>query len=218
VVAVDGMLQSVRGVGHASTAWRAAVVAAAALAHIALLLAAHGQSGAGAKALVLVPVVMVAWLFGLRLGLVAAALAVPLNALIVAALSDGTFGIGPGDGPTALAALAIAAVSGRLRDLSEVQAALRESERERDKLDGVSLAAREMAHRLNNDLARTVCALDALAERGAISLEARLLVEQAQAGLEAAAADIRRFQQVSRVQTWETPFGPALDLERSSSR
>jgi hypothetical protein len=75
-----------------------------------------------------------------------------------------------------------------------------------------------MAHRLNNDLARTVCALDALAERGAISPEARLLVEQAQAGLEAAAADIRRFQQVSRVETWETPFGPALDLERSSSR
>jgi hypothetical protein len=209
------MVQSLRGVGHASAVTRAGLVFVAALVHALVLSVAHGQAGAGTKALVLMPVVLVAWLFGLRAGLLAALLAVPFNAVILALLADGRLALGPGDGPIAVAALAIAGVSGRLRDLGEVQSALRVTERERDRLDGVSLAAREMAHRLNNDLARTVCALDALSERPDVTPESRKLVEQALAGLDAAAADIRRFQHVSHVETWETPFGPALDLEKS---
>jgi hypothetical protein len=229
MTALAAALCGVRGVGNAPTATRVALVAVAAIGHLVVLSAAQGQGGAGAKALILLPVVLAAWLFGLRVGLAAGLLAVPFNALAVALLSGGSVAIGPGDGPTAVAAITVAAVSGRLRDLGEsvraesrrrdaVQAALRAIERERDRLDGVSLAAREMAHRLNNDLARTVCALDALAESPDLPPKARPLIDQALAGLAAAAADIRRFQSVDRVATWETPLGLALDLERSASR
>jgi hypothetical protein len=84
------------------------------------------------------------------------------------------------------------------------------------RMEGVQLAAREIAHLLNNDLAVTVGTLDLLRERGDVSPQVLALLEQAQAGLSAATVHVEQLQRVRRVVTRETPTGPALDLERSA--
>jgi CheY-like chemotaxis protein len=89
---------------------------------------------------------------------------------------------------------------------------------ERAQLVAVALAARELAHVLNNDLALPVGALELLKEDPVLPLHLRQIVDEAGAGLAAAAGHVRRLQQVIRIQTKETPVGPALDLERSAER
>jgi CheY-like chemotaxis protein len=87
---------------------------------------------------------------------------------------------------------------------------------ERAQLVAVALAARELAHVLNNDLALPVGAMELLREDPALLPHLRQIVEEASAGLASAAGHVRRLQQVVRIQTKETPVGPALDLERSA--
>ena len=87
---------------------------------------------------------------------------------------------------------------------------------ERAQLVAVALAARELAHVLNNDLALPVGAMELLREDPALLPHLRQIVEEASIGLASAAGHVRRLQQVVRIQTKETPVGPALDLERSS--
>jgi len=89
---------------------------------------------------------------------------------------------------------------------------------ERAQLVAVTLAARELAHVLNNDLALPVGALELLKEDPALLPHLRQIVEEAGTGLASAAGHVRRLQQVVRIQTKETPVGPALDLERSAER
>ena len=89
---------------------------------------------------------------------------------------------------------------------------------ERAQLVAVTLAARELAHVLNNDLALPVGALELLKEDPGLLPHLRQIVEEAGAGLASAAGHVRRLQQVVRIQTKETPVGPALDLERSAER
>jgi CheY-like chemotaxis protein len=89
---------------------------------------------------------------------------------------------------------------------------------ERAQLVAVTLAARELAHVLNNDLALPVGALELLREDPALLPHLRQIVDEAGTGLAAAAEHVRRLQQVVRIQTKETPVGPALDLERSAGR
>jgi CheY-like chemotaxis protein len=87
---------------------------------------------------------------------------------------------------------------------------------ERAQLVAVALAARELAHVLNNDLALPVGAMELLREDPALLPHLREIVEEAGAGLASAAGHVRRLQQVVRIHTKDTPVGPALDLERSS--
>jgi CheY-like chemotaxis protein len=89
---------------------------------------------------------------------------------------------------------------------------------ERAQLVAVTLAARELAHVLNNDLALPVGALELLKEDPGLLPHLRQIVEEAGDGLASAAGHVRRLQQVVRIQTKETPVGPALDLERSAER
>jgi CheY-like chemotaxis protein len=89
---------------------------------------------------------------------------------------------------------------------------------ERAQLVAVTLAARELAHVLNNDLALPVGALELLREDPALPPHLGEIVDEAGAGLQSAAGHVRRLQQVVRIQTKETPVGPALDLERSAER
>ena len=89
---------------------------------------------------------------------------------------------------------------------------------ERAQLVAVTLAARELAHVLNNDLALPVGALELLKEDPGLEPHLREIVEEAGAGLASAAGHVRRLQKVVRIQTKETPVGPALDLERSAER
>ena len=89
---------------------------------------------------------------------------------------------------------------------------------ERAQLVAVTLAARELAHVLNNDLALPVGAMELLKEDPALPAHLGQIVDEAGAGLASAAGHVRRLQQVVRIQTKDTPVGPALDLERSAER
>jgi DNA-binding response OmpR family regulator len=89
---------------------------------------------------------------------------------------------------------------------------------ERAQLVAVTLAARELAHVLNNDLALPVGAMELLREDSELVPHLREIVEEASVGLSAAADHVRRLQQVIRIQTKDTPVGRALDLERSAER
>lgn len=89
---------------------------------------------------------------------------------------------------------------------------------ERAQLLAVTMAARELAHVLNNDLAVPVGALEILRADENLPEPIRQIVEQAGQHLASAAGHVRRLQQVIRIETYETPVGPALDLERSTDR
>lgn len=90
------------------------------------------------------------------------------------------------------------------------------AEARRARLEGVILAARELSHRLNNSLTLAVGSLDMIQMQCPLPDDAQEWIERAQLGLESAVRDIRKFQRVSRVETKDTPAGPALDLDRSS--
>jgi GAF domain-containing protein len=87
---------------------------------------------------------------------------------------------------------------------------------ERAQLQAVSLASRELDHRLNNDLALAVGTIDLLREHPALDRDLLLLVNDAAAGLQRVGEQLRRLQQLTRFQIRETPIGPALDLDRSA--
>src|SRR5207248_10575726 len=109
-------------------------------------------------------------------------------------------------------------IFGFARDVTErrrAEDALREAREHEARLEGVTLAARELAHLLNNNLALAVGALELIQYRVALPDDLRGLVVDASATLDVAVSHIRQFQQVVRVETKETPGGPSLDLERS---
>ena len=98
------------------------------------------------------------------------------------------------------------------------QRALRELERTQSdaRLEGVRLAARELAHLLNNELAIAVTSVDMLLHRHDLGGEVREQIDEVSAYLDAAVRYVAQFQQVVRVETKSTPVGPALDLHRST--
>jgi len=107
---------------------------------------------------------------------------------------------------------------GFARDVTErrrAEDALREARQHEARLEGVTLAARELAHLLNNNLALAVGALELIQHRVTLPDDLHGLVVDASATLDVAVSHIRQFQQVVRVETKQTPGGPALDLERS---
>ena len=110
---------------------------------------------------------------------------------------------GSGDAVTAAAAI----VHGLLRDRELGQA----------RLEGVQLAAREMAHLLNNDLAVAVGLIELLQQRPDLPPHLRELLDDAAGSLDSAAHHISELQSVVRVATKETPAGQSLDLERSQT-
>ena len=77
------------------------------------------------------------------------------------------------------------------------------------------LTAREVAHRLSNELSVPISFVESLQESDDLPAPLRPLVQQAAEGLEQAVQDIAQLQRVVRVATRETPVGPALDLDRS---
>ena len=86
----------------------------------------------------------------------------------------------------------------------------------RARLEGAQLTAREVAVRLSADLAVAVGNLILLQEHSGFPTSLRPFVLSALASLEAIGEDVKQFQQLTRVETKETLFGPTLDLERST--
>lgn len=87
---------------------------------------------------------------------------------------------------------------------------------ERSQLRAITLAARQLAHLLNNDLTLAVGLIELLGLRGQLPADLAQLARDAARGLAAASERLRQFQQVVRIVTRETPVGPALDLERAT--
>jgi GAF domain-containing protein len=85
----------------------------------------------------------------------------------------------------------------------------------RARLLTVTLTARELAHRLNNDLSLPVGMVELLLQDPTLPARARGRLEQTAVGLEAAVQHISQLQQLVRFETKETPLGTSLDLDRS---
>jgi hypothetical protein len=83
------------------------------------------------------------------------------------------------------------------------------------RLEGVTLAVRELAHVLNNDLALAAGYLELIQVVPNLPPEVGPMLAEVATGLASAERHIRQFQQVVRVETKETPVGTALDLDRS---
>jgi PAS domain S-box-containing protein len=98
------------------------------------------------------------------------------------------------------------------------EAALREARQEVDRLEGITLVARELAHLLNNDLVVPVGLVELLQTGRCSPADLPDLADAAATALTAAARHVQQFQQVVRVTTKETPLGLALDLERSTGQ
>ena len=96
-----------------------------------------------------------------------------------------------------------------------VRGLLHDRELENARLEGVQLAAREVAHLLNNDLAVAVGLIELLQERHDLPPHLRELLNEAADSLDSAAQHITDLQAVVRVATKATPAGLSLDLERS---
>jgi CheY-like chemotaxis protein len=103
-----------------------------------------------------------------------------------------------------------------LGEQATLTSALAEAAEARGRLAGVSLAAREMVHLLSNDLALAVGIVDLLQGRPGLPPDVVEMLAQAASGLSAADDHLRQFQNVVRVETKDTPVGPALDLARST--
>ena len=84
------------------------------------------------------------------------------------------------------------------------------------RLEGVTLTGREVAHLLGNELTSTVATFDLLQHHPQVPADLRRIVDQASIHLDLAVQHLQRLQQVVRVETRQTPVGPALDLERSA--
>jgi signal transduction histidine kinase len=87
--------------------------------------------------------------------------------------------------------------------------------RDEARLEGVRLAAREIAHLVNNDLAVAVGFVDLLQDYGQLPVELLELLENAASSLDAAARHIQQLQSVDRIVIKATPAGESLDLEQS---
>jgi hypothetical protein len=83
------------------------------------------------------------------------------------------------------------------------------------RLTGVHLVARELAHMLNNDLTPAVIVFGLLQDESELPAAMRRPVIHAAEYLDRALKSVAQLQQVVRVETRETPQGPALDLPRS---
>ncbi|GIW05260.1 MAG: hypothetical protein KatS3mg060_0065 [Dehalococcoidia bacterium] len=86
---------------------------------------------------------------------------------------------------------------------------------QQSRMEGVLLAARELAHRINNDVQLAVGSLSLLEESEPLPATLRTMIGDALARLMGVANHIQQFQSVIRVETRDTPVGPALDLRRS---
>jgi PAS domain S-box-containing protein len=109
-------------------------------------------------------------------------------------------------------------IIGTAQDITErthVEAELHDSQQAAARLEGIQLAAREMAHLLNNALAMPVAAIDLLQQQAKVPPHLRRMVDKAATSLQDAKLCIQHFQQVVRVETKDTVVGPTLDLARS---
>jgi hypothetical protein len=90
------------------------------------------------------------------------------------------------------------------------------TERGDARLEGARLAARGIAHSINNDLTGALGSLSVvLLAQPDLPATVRQRLEQATAYLHRANTHLEQFQQIRRVATRDTPGGAILDLDAS---
>jgi PAS domain S-box-containing protein len=113
----------------------------------------------------------------------------------------------------------VRAIVANYRDVTtrrQIEEAARKALQEEARLEGVLLAARELADRMNNNLALALATIDVLEHRLQLPVDLTRMVGNAGLRLRAIVQDLERLCQVVRVETKQTPIGPALDLDKSS--
>ena len=98
---------------------RAAIVAASALFYAATFLPLYGILGPGVVSLSAVPVALAGWLFGLRAGMLAGALAFPINTVLLGVDSSDLNRVVWGGAVAGSASLLVGTVAGTLRDMTD---------------------------------------------------------------------------------------------------
>ncbi|HLH22811.1 MAG TPA: PAS domain S-box protein [Acidobacteriaceae bacterium] len=114
---------------------------------------------------------------------------------------------------------ATGAIVANYRDITErkrVEEDARQAEREKARLEGIALAAREVGSRLNNNLAVARGTLELIQQSVALAHDLDRLARGAEECLLVAIEDVAKPQRVVRVETKDTVIGPVLDLERSA--
>jgi len=99
-----------------------------------------------------------------------------------------------------------------------LQRQLADMRRRQAHLESVTLAGRELAHGLNNDLALALGTLELVRARVPMPETFQTLVDEAVDRLEQAGRHVADLQQVVHVATKDTPVGPSHDLPRSVQR
>jgi hypothetical protein len=89
---------------------------------------------------------------------------------------------------------------------------------ERAQLLAITLASRELAYLLNNDLGFVALALDLIQQEPSLPDKLQEPLTEAVDNLGLAARRISELQRLTRFETKETAIGPALDLEPSVQR
>jgi hypothetical protein len=90
------------------------------------------------------------------------------------------------------------------------------TEEARARLEGARLAARGIAHCINNDLTGALGNLSiVLLAQPSLPADLRQRLEQTTAYLQRASAHLEQFQHLQRAATRDTPGGPILDLDAS---
>lgn len=139
----------------------------------------------------------------------------PIGALAVHAREQRPFSLDEIELLEVFAAQAAVAIENARFHAAAIRAAEQESVA-RGRLEGIALAARELAHLLNNDLSLAVGLVDLIKFRSDVPPDLLDLLGDAAQGLESAVRHVQQLQQVARIETKDTPAGPALDLERSA--
>lgn len=139
----------------------------------------------------------------------------PIGALAVHAREQRRFSLDEIELLEVFAAQAAVAIENARFHAAAIRAAEQESVA-RGRLEGIALAARELAHLLNNDLSLAVGLVDLIKFRSDVPPDLQDLLGDAAQGLESAVRHVQQLQQVARIETKDTPAGPALDLERSA--
>jgi DNA-binding response OmpR family regulator len=103
-----------------------------------------------------------------------------------------------------------------LQEQQALAVTLADTAEARGRLEGVTLAAREIVHLLTNDLTLAVGAVDLAHGRSDVTPYLGELLRDIESGLGAAEYHLREIQKVVRVETKDTPVGPSLDLARST--
>jgi PAS domain S-box-containing protein len=111
--------------------------------------------------------------------------------------------------------LGAATIAHDITERKRIEAVVLQAVQMEQRLEGVKLAVREVAHLLNNDLALAVGTLDLLQGDRRLSAEALESVHTTLAALDTAIQHLAKFQRVVRVETQESPIGLTLDVERS---